>query len=176
MSLFQQLKEAAAQAGLQFLVIGGHAVVEHGFQRGTEDADIMISKEDRARWLAVVEALGYKLVHDGGTFLQFAATDASQWDLDLMLVPEAVFVRLLAAGRPACLEGANVAVPALEHLLALKIHALKHGRGLRVLKDLTDVAQLITANRVDAKAPWLRALFDKHGNQELYERVVQLLT
>ena len=26
-----------------------------------------------------------------------------------------------------------------------------------------------------AKAGWLRALFERHGNQELYERVIRLL-
>lgn len=50
MPLFTHLKDAAAQSGLRFLVIGGHAVIEHGFQRGTEDADILVCKEDGERW------------------------------------------------------------------------------------------------------------------------------
>ena len=44
-----------------------------------------------------------------------------------------------------------------------------------MLKDLTDVAQLISVNRVDPQSPWLRAVFEKHGNQEIYERVRKLL-
>ncbi len=91
MSLFSQLAETAARHGLRFLVIGGHAVIEHGFQRGTEE-------------------------------------------------------------------------------LTLKVHALKNGNGLRVLKDLTDVAQLVLVNPIDPKAVWLRAFFEKQGNLELYER------
>jgi hypothetical protein len=99
-----------------------------------------------------------------------------QWNLDLMLVPEDTFARLLEAAKPANLEGAAVVVPSLEHLLALKIHALKHGHGLRVLKDMTDVAQLMTVNRVDPKSAWLIGLFEKHGTPELHERISQLLT
>ena len=54
--------------------------------------------------------------------------------------------------------------------LTLKVHVLKNGSGLRVLKDLTDVAQLVLVNPIDPKAVWLRAFFEKQGNLELYER------
>jgi len=174
-SLFEQLNRAAAPTRLCFLVIGGHAVIEHGFQRGTEDADILIARDDRDAWTKIVADLGYKLIRDGGAFLQFESPEPSQWDLDLMLVPAETFGRLLATAKPATLEGVAVVVPSLEHLLALKIHALKHGRGLRALKDTTDVAQLLSVNRIDPKSVWLRELFEKHGDMELYERVIRLL-
>ena len=51
MSLFNRLNEAAMPAGLRFIVIGGNAVISHGYQRGTEDADILVDKEDRAHLL-----------------------------------------------------------------------------------------------------------------------------
>jgi len=70
----------------------------------------------------------------------------------------------------------RVLTTSLEHLLSLKAHALKHGHGLRVLKDTTDVAELLLANRVDPRAPWVRALFESYGDLETYERIVQLLT
>ena len=176
MSLFQQLRNLADQTGLRFLVIGGHAVIEHGFQRGTEDADILVSKEDRSQWMQQIESLGYRLRHDGGAFIQFEPVEPGGWELDLMLVPADVLDRLLATSKPACMEGADVVIPSLAHLLALKIHALKHGHGLRVLKDITDVTQLLTANRVDPKSAWLQELFEKHGDKELYERVLKLLS
>lgn len=176
MSLFEQLDRKAATQGLRFLVIGGHAVITHGFQRGTEDADVLVSKTDRAAWIELVSSLGYQLIRDADTFLQFESSAPSQWDLDLMMVPADVFERLLASAKPAMLEGAPVIVPSLEHLLALKVHAMKNSKGLRVLKDMTDVAQLLSVNRIDPNSAWLRALFEKHGDVELYERVIRLLT
>jgi predicted nucleotidyltransferase len=176
MSLFEQLNREATKRDLRFLVIGGHAVIEHGFQRGTDDADILICRSDVVQWCEVAKNLGYQMLRDGGTFMQFESREAQQWNLDLMVVPEQTFNGLLAAAKAARLEGAAVAVPSLEHLLALKVHALKHGRGLRVLKDMTDVAQLLIVNRIDPKSDWLRALFEKHGDMGIYERVIQLLT
>jgi len=43
-SLFERLNRAAAAPGLRFLVIGGHAVIEHGFQRGTADYSLRESR------------------------------------------------------------------------------------------------------------------------------------
>jgi hypothetical protein len=175
MPLFAQLKDAAASQGLAFLVIGGHAVIQHGFQRGTEDADILVCTDDRTNWLELVKGLGYRILHDGGSFIQFESPDPADWNLDMMFVAAETFGRLRAGATLARLDGVAVAMPSLEHLLALKVHALKHGQGLRVLKDMTDVAELLTVNRVDPREPWVRELFRKHGNMEIYERVVQLL-
>jgi hypothetical protein len=133
MSLFARLTEAAAHQRLPFLVIGAHAVIEHGFQRGTEDADVLGRKEDRACWQTLLIGLGYRVVRDGGSFIQFEAADPSEWNVDLMLVSADAFAKLQATATTAQMDGAEVAVPSLEHLLALTIHALKHGRGLRVL-------------------------------------------
>lgn len=174
MSIFQRVSEAASDQKLRFLVIGGHAVIDYGFIRGTEDADILVCKEDRLAWIATLDRLGYKLEHDGQSFLQFKPIDTPDWPLDLMLVPLATFTKLITGAKRTTIEQANVEVPSLEHLVALKAHALKHGRGLRILKDITDVAQLLMANGVDPKTEWVRSTFEKHGTLEMYERVIQL--
>jgi hypothetical protein len=176
MALFQKLDEAARSQGLKFLVIGGHAVIQHGFHRGTEDADILVSKSKRAEWIGCVESLGYRLLHDGGTFLQFDPSDETEWELDLMLVPEDVFALLFASSQTAVLEGATISVPSLEHLIALKVHALKNSRGLRALKDITDIAQLLKLNGVEGRAEWVRRIFEKHGTTELHEKVIKLVS
>jgi len=176
MTFFQKLEREARRRELRFIVIGGHAVIEHGFLRGTEDADILVPKSQRAEWIECVAALGYQIFRDGGTFLQFEPDDKAEWDLDIMLVPENAFERLFAESRTATLEQAAVIVPSLEHLIALKVHALKNGRGIRVLKDITDVAQLLRLNQVDARAEWVRKIFEKYGTSELYEKVIKLVS
>lgn len=70
MPIFDQLSRAASERGLKFPVIGGHSVMRHGFMRATEDADILVCREESSQWEGLVQALGYGLVHDGGTLLQ----------------------------------------------------------------------------------------------------------
>jgi predicted nucleotidyltransferase len=171
--IFDQLSRAAAERGLKFLVIGGHAVMRHGFMRATEDVDILVSREERPRWEALARGLGYEIFHDGETFLQLTPAGGKGWELDLMLAPAPTVERMLADARPAQIEGATVLVPSLEHLFALKFHALQHASGLRMVKDLEDVIQLVRVNRVDVGAASFRQLVEKYGTADLYERVVR---
>ncbi|HMJ90331.1 MAG TPA: nucleotidyl transferase AbiEii/AbiGii toxin family protein [Candidatus Acidoferrum sp.] len=175
MTLFQNLATAAHENRVRFIVIGGHAVNEHGFQRGTEDADIMVCRDDRETWSRALDQLGFQMRHDGGAFLQFSSESPGEWDLDLMLVSQETFQRIIADAEQRRLEDATICIPSLRHLVALKAHALKNGKGLRVLKDMTDVAELLKLHRVSSDAEWLRETFVKYGDNESYERIRKLL-
>ncbi|HAV63045.1 MAG TPA: hypothetical protein DCY13_11855 [Verrucomicrobiales bacterium] len=174
MSTFSKLAMEAAESGLRFLLIGGHAVAHHHYPRTTEDIDLLVSSHDRESWLAIAGRVGLTLFHDGGSFLQFTPPAPSGWRLDLMLVNASTFDKMSAAAESGSLEGQSVRLPSLDHLLALKLHALKHARGIRVLKDMDDVANLIINNRIDPKDPAFRELVLKHGTTELYEKLARL--
>jgi hypothetical protein len=61
-------------------------------------------------------------------------------------------------------------VPSLEHLLALKLHALKNTRMHRFLKDFLDGENLIRINRLDIKSGKVRELFEKYGTTECMKK------
>ena len=88
-----------------------------------------------------------------------------------MLVQEATFQPMHRAAVEVDLFGALVLVPTLEHLLALKLHALKHSHLGRYLKDYLDAENLIRINHVDMRAENIRQLFLKYGTLELYEKL-----
>jgi predicted nucleotidyltransferase len=174
MEVFAQLANKAGDKGLQFLLIGGHAVAHHHYPRTTEDTDILVCKDDRDAWLQLTEEIGLKLFNDGGNFLQFSPPESSGWRLDLMLVNASTFAKMTGESKTNTLEGQEVRMPSLDHLIALKLHALKHAVGIRVLKDMDDVANLITNNRIDVKSSEFRELVLKHGTPELYEKLSSL--
>jgi len=91
--------------------------------------------------------------------------------VDLMFVSEEVFAQLKQAAGETEIEGTRVKVVALLHLIALKCHALQHGKSIRRLKDMDDLIQLILINRLDLNEPELRATILKHGNLEMYEKL-----
>ena len=88
-----------------------------------------------------------------------------------LLVQEKTFAPILAASREADFFGIMSRVPSLEHLIALKLHALKNTRMSRFLKDFLDVEYLIRLNRLDIQSENNRALFDKYETPDLYEKV-----
>jgi hypothetical protein len=169
--LFQQISDEGGKRGLHFLVIGGLAVNFHGYSRDTADLDLLIERESRGRWLDLFFELGYTIYQDRDVFIQLNPPAGGAWPVDLMLVREATFQSMIPAGIMVEMFGANVLIPSLDHLLALKLHALKHGHIGRHLKDYLDVENLIRVNRVDLRSENIRQLFLKHGTLELYEKI-----
>ncbi len=56
--------------------------------------------------------------------------------------------------------------------MALKLHALKHTRPHRFLKDFQDLEGLVRINQLDLNSEKLRHLFLKYGTLELFEKLV----
>jgi hypothetical protein len=168
---FEAICRQAADAGLPFLVIGGYAVMAHGFVRATDDLDLLVQNDRRDQWRGLVERLGLKVRQEAAAFVQFDALPGGGLPVDLMLVSEAVFDQMRAEAQPATVAGVTFGVVSLLHLFALKCHAIKHGKPLRRIKDTEDLIQLIGINRLDLNEPGLRATILKHGTQELYEKL-----
>ncbi len=80
---------------------------------------------------------------------------------------------MLAQSREVEIYGQLLRIPSLSHLLALKLHALKHTRAHRFLKDFQNVEGLVRMNQIDLHSEKVRQLFLKYGNLDLYEKVVR---
>jgi hypothetical protein len=111
--------------------------------------------------------------HEDDAFVQLAPPTAAHWPVDLLLVAEPTLAGVVAETREVDLGARRVRIPSLEHLLALKLHALKHARPPRDLKDLTDVVQLADANALDVRAEPFRALCLKYATPEIHDRIVR---
>lgn len=166
----------ATAAGLAYLVIGGHAVNFYCEPRATLDVDFLVRRSDESKWRELLAAEGFKVFNDQQAFLQFSPPYGIEWRLDLMLVNDSTFTKLLAGARSEQLLGIRTLIPRPEHLIALKLHALKHGHQERFEKDFGDVITLTRNSGLDPKSESFRQLFDQFGTHELYERVLQRLT
>ncbi len=173
MGLFEQLNTEARNRGLEFLVIGGLAVNFYGYSRETADLDLLVRQDARAAWEQLFRQLGYAVEQQAEAFVQLAPPRSGEWPVDLMLVRGATFGPMLAESQEVEMYGVRLRIPSLTHLLALKLHALKHTRAHRFLKDFLDVEGLVRINRLDLQSERIRQLFLKYGNLELYEKVVR---
>jgi hypothetical protein len=170
-SFFATIHEEAAKRNLRLLLIGGHAINYYGCSRETSDLDFLISQKERAGWMQIFAQFGYNTFHDRDCFIQYDAPHDSAWPVDLMLVQEQTFGAMLSQSVEADFFDNKTRVPSLEHLIALKLHALKHTQMHRFLKDFLDVENLIYINKLDIKSPHIRNLFEKYGTPDLYEKI-----
>jgi hypothetical protein len=172
-NLWQAIETEARARKLDFLVIGGHAVNQYGYSRETADVDLLARGTEREQWLQVFEALGYKLYSEKTTFLQLTAPPQFGWPVDLMFVSDDTWRKMSAEAKEVRFADAPCRVPKLQHLIAMKVHSLRHGHAHRFLKDFQDVVGLIDVSGIDVASPEIREIFQRHGTSNLYEKVAR---
>src|SRR3954470_18899926 len=161
MAILAKLSEFRREKNLEFMVIGGHAVISHGYSRRTLDLDILIPKADGSLWKGYVLSLGYNLLYETDNFFQCTAPERASWPLDFMMVKPETFSKFKSEAVSVVIQGVEVAVPSIKHLIALKLHAMKSGQRSRMFRDMDDVINLIQLNKMDVKGDEFKNLCQK---------------
>jgi predicted nucleotidyltransferase len=170
----EQIRSRADELSLEFLLIGGLAVIEHGFARLTADVDLLIRKRSEEQWRDMLKDLGYHPIQQKQNFAQYEPPEPAMWPVDLMLVNDSTFDGLASDSSAVEVMGAHVRMVSLKHLLALKLHVLKQGKLHRFLDDFNDVVELVRANHLDLQSSDFRDLFLRYGSADLYDKVLRI--
>jgi len=168
--VFDVVSQRLPQAGIDCVMIGGHAVNHYGFSRATQDIDFMIAAADEAAVRRVMLGAGFVNIatHETVTFFN---RPGSPLRVDFVKVDAGTMAALLAAAVTVeYFAGRRVKVPRLQDLLAMKIFALTSGNPRREDKDFPDIVHLVIENKLDVDAD-LRPLCDRFGTEAIYARL-----
>lgn len=146
------------------LVCGGHAVNAYQVIRKTGDLDLVIRERDVPEWRAQLLALGYGVFHEDAAFLQLSPPTTTGWPIDLAAVDDGTFDAMKHAASSFTFGGATCLIPSVEHLIAMKLHALRFAGEARMRKDGIDVVELAEANGIDVAGDAFRSLRDRFGD------------
>ncbi len=174
-SVFHLISDLTQKEVVPCVLIGGFAVNYHKVTRQTADVDILITKEDFDKIKKSLEKAGYKrnLAHDN--FVQYTSNKLSLMDVDFMFVDEETLSEILKKGKQLKIAGQKFIVPSLEHLIALKLHSIKHNPKIRFSRDFPDIVSLARINGVNIKDKEFKALFLKYGTDEIYQQTLEAL-
>jgi len=170
---FKQVDALANQEPpLPYLVIGGYAVAAHGYSRLTFDVDILVRRVDKQVWHERCLNIGLRCIGQSNSFSQYDGTDKR---LDLMFVDDQSFNKMNADCITQDYDQIHTKVVGLDHLIALKLHALKNAPEHRVSKDFNDIEMLAKHHRLQLKSEHYRGFFLKYGTDQIYETLLRCL-
>ena len=144
------------------LVIGGHALAAHGVARQTVDVDCLIAVENRQLLDAHLCGGGFKQTGETENFARYSHPSDLVPDVDVLFVDASTFDKLHVGVIPLQRGQAILQAPALPHLIALKLHAIRNNPA-REAGDLGDIARLLNANPGAISANELAALCTQFG-------------
>lgn len=141
-------------------VIGGVALAAYGYPRMTLDLDIVTESTAQEAVVAFMESRGFQTLHRSSGYSNHRHADRARGRVDFMYVEGRTSELLFAATRQLPGPGgAPIAVPRPEHLIAMKVQAMKDAPE-RTWQDLADIGYLLRLpdiDRVEAQGYFTRA-------------------
>ena len=174
-TVFHLISDITKKTGTTCVLIGGFAVNYYKVTRQTVDVDFLITEEGFEKILNLLEEAGYKRTFSQKVFTRFKNTsnDYLLMDIDFMFVDKDTLDKILKDGKEMKIAGQDFIIPSLNTLIALKLHALKHNFELRKNKDIPDIINLISINKVDFKSNEFRQHCLKYGTEEIYNKILE---
>jgi hypothetical protein len=158
-------------AGAPCAVIGGVAVAAYGYPRLTLDLDIVTQAAFQDRLVAFLERQGYRTLHRTSGFSNHVHADEGLGRVDVMYVGGRTAELLFANTRATLGPGrAPIVVPRPEHLIAMKVHAMKHAPE-RTWQEMLDIAHLVTLPGVDRQV--VQREFERAGLASRWEELAR---
>lgn len=162
--------DALNAEGTQFLLIGGFALPVYGVVRQTADVDCLVSDADDLVLGEILAAAGYGEKHRTAAFVQYEHPSLYLMDIDIMLVDADTFTKMHSAGAVHEIGTSRARVPALPHLIALKLHAIRNNPK-RELKDLGDIVELLRENPSTVSSQDLAQTCQQYGPPGIFEKL-----
>jgi Uncharacterised nucleotidyltransferase len=174
-SVFHLISDITHEEGISCVLIGGFAINHYKVTRQTADVDFLITKEDFDKIAGLLEKAGYKNTSLQENFVQLESSRLSLLNVDFMFVDQETLKKIMKEGNRFKIVGQTFTVPSLYHLIALKLHSIKHNPKLRLTKDMPDIINLIRINEINIKDKKFREICLKYGTADLYDKISEAL-
>lgn len=172
-TIFHLISDIFAKGNVKSVLIGGFAVNYYKVTRQTADIDFLITKNDFEKIISLLEKEGFKKDYEQEVFARFLGEKPQLMDLDFMFVDEETLNKIIKESRQIGIAGQKFIVPCLNHLIALKLHAIKYNPKIREYRDLPDIIELIRINKINTKDMEFKNLCLKYGTEELYNKILE---
>jgi Uncharacterised nucleotidyltransferase len=159
--VLKRIGERLEREGQPFALVGGLGLATFGITRATMDLDLLVSARAQDAVVALMEELGYETLHRSSGYSNHQHPDEAFGRVDFIYVRGDTERKIFAgASRREGPDGGEVLVPRPEHLVAMKVVAMKNDPARR-LQDLADIAKLLALEGIDRSE--VRATFERHG-------------
>jgi hypothetical protein len=154
------VREFLDGAGFRSAVIGGVALAAYGHPRMTLDLDIVTESAAQGALVPFMESHGFQTLHRSSGYSNHRHPDRHRGRVDFMYVEGRTSELLFGTTRQVSGPGGlSIAVPRPEHLIAMKVQAMKDAPE-RTWQDLADIGYLLRlpgVDRVEAQGYFTRA-------------------
>ncbi len=171
LELIERLTREAGSRGLDFLLIGGHALAHHGYIRMTRDIDLLAKEAQRPAWRDLLQQCEYRVLLETPAFAQFDPLSSGSPPVDIMFVHDDTWSKLRSEAERKQSGQAEVVVPSARHMVALKLHAASSPNRRSPGKDWADIEELVRRHKLDPHNETFAELIRRYGGEAAVDRI-----
>lgn len=165
-SIYQLIDRKFPEQNIRVLLVGGHAVNAYGFTRATVDVDFIIQEHQEHLVKHLMKESGYQNQSSHGNVL-FCNRPDSSFRVDFLKTDSHTMDQLWADKLPVhSTEVSGCFMVSLEHLVAMKLSALRDHFSSRAEKDLPDIAYLAKLHHWSFEKN-IKPLMDRFGSKHI---------
>ena len=154
----------------RFALAGAFALHAHGLSRATGDIDFLLNSACREKVISFLEGLGYETIYKSEGYSNHVHSISSMGRVDFIYVDGETAESLFSGmGRSMKIDEWSIPVPSAEHLVALKIFAMKNDPS-RTFQEMADIQFLI--NLPDTDRNRVKQYFEQYGLLERYYEIL----
>jgi hypothetical protein len=172
MSTLEAIARIAGESNLEFIVCGGYAVNAYQIMRKTGDIDLVVRERQAPTWRTALGSLGYNVFHETGAFLQLKPNELTSWPIDLVVVDDSTFDAMKQAATPFRFGHVDCLIPSVDHLIAMKLHAIRSSPDRRMRQDALDILDLAERSDMDLDGDRFRDLCERYADEAIRERIL----
>lgn len=169
----EDLKSFLDARQYRWALIGGVALIVYGLARTTLDLDLVVDVDAKDEIVSFMEELGFETLHCSAAYSNHLHPDPVRGRIDFLYVRGPTRDRLFAEAETRTgPRGIDVLVPKPEHLVAMKVFAIKSDPS-RTFQDLADIRYLASLPGVDHDE--IRSQFERHDLLDRYHELERIL-
>jgi hypothetical protein len=167
------LTEFLEERGFLYAVVGGVALAAYGLPRTTLDLDFAVESRAQDELIRFLESRGYQTLHRSSGFSNHQHPDPDWGRLDFIHVRDETSRALFASCRRLQGPGGRqMPVPRPEHLVAMKVAAMKSDPA-RTFQEMNDIRFLLKLPGVDRAMA--TSYFERHGLRDRLDEIERTL-
>lgn len=170
--LLRQIHDALSETGARLLIVGGLAVSQYRAMRQTFDLDFAISENDAPAVIESLRRAGFIERASASAFVRMKKPE-HPFLIDLLLLEVPTFEKMWEKRCSRRIADREFAIAAPEHLIRMKLHALRYGKPSRLDKDLPDILNLMAVCGWTDRSPELREACLQHADDQIYAILVE---
>jgi predicted nucleotidyltransferase len=162
--VIQLLQAEFAKQNIDFALLGGLAIHALGSSRMTSDIDVLALLSDAKQIDAVMQKLGYEILHRTDNVGNYLSKDWDMGRVDVLFAQRKYTTQMLKRAKSMDLLGSKIKTLVPEDIIGLKVQSSSNDPK-RAHRDMADVEELMKRHAKEMNWELVREYF------ELFDRV-----